>query len=60
VLLIDNQANEEQQSALEDIYFGRASGIFAPVADTHVENAEATSTPISFNRDEDEFSYRLL
>jgi len=56
VLLIDDEANEEQQSALEDIYFGRAGGIFAPVAETHIESTEAAVAPISFDRDEDEFS----
>lgn len=56
VLLIDDAATDEQRSALEDIYFGRAGGIFAPVADTHVESAEATVAPISFERDGDEIS----
>lgn len=56
ILLIDEEASEEQQGALEDIYFGRAGGIFAPVADAHVQSAEATLAPITFSRDEDEFS----
>jgi hypothetical protein len=59
VLLIDDEASEEQQRALEDIYFGRAGGIFAPVADTHVESTEATVAPISFDRDEDEISVNV-
>lgn len=56
VLLIDEEATDEQRDALEDIYFGRAGGIFAPVAETHVKGAEASLAPISFNRDGDEFS----
>lgn len=59
VLLIDDEASDEQRTALEDIYFGRAGGIFAPVADTHVESAEATVAPISFDRDGDEFSVNV-
>lgn len=56
VLLIDESADDEQRQAIEDIYFGRAGGIFAPVADTHVEQAEATTVPITFTRDEADFS----
>ena len=56
VLLVDDAATDEQQSALEDIYFGRAGGIFAPVAETHIESTEAAVAPISFDRDGDEFS----
>lgn len=56
VLLIDEAATDEQRAALEDIYFGRAGGIFAPVAETHVESAEASLAPITFNRDADEFA----
>lgn len=56
VLLVDDEATEDQRAALEDIYFGRAGGIFAPVAETHVESAEATPAPIAFHRDGDEFS----
>lgn len=59
VLLIDEEATDEQQAALEDIYFGRAGGIFAPVAEAHVESAEATRAPIAFDRDADEFSVRV-
>lgn len=56
VLLIDETATEEQQTALKDIYFGRAGGIFAPVADTHFETTEVTTVPFSFTRDGTDFS----
>lgn len=51
VLLIDEAADDEQRAALEDIYLGRAGGIFALVADTHVESAEVVTAPVSFSRD---------
>lgn len=53
VLLIDETADEKQRAALEDIYAGRAGGIFAAVADAHVETAEVATAPISFTRDDD-------
>lgn len=59
VLLIDEAANDEQRTALEDIYFGRAGGIFAPVADTHVETAEVVTAPFTFNRDGADFSVEM-
>lgn len=59
VLLIDETADEEQHAALEDIYFGRAGGIFAPVADTHVEAAEVATAPISFERSGSDFSIEI-
>lgn len=59
VLLIDEAADDEQRAALEDIYFGRAGGIFAPVADTHVETAEVATAPFSFTRDEADFSVEI-
>ncbi|WP_226483333.1 DUF1326 domain-containing protein [Natrinema amylolyticum] len=59
VLLIDEAATDDQRAALEDIYFGRAGGIFAPVADTHVESAEVTTVPITFDRDGAEFSVEM-
>lgn len=55
-LLIDEAATDEQQAALQDIFFGRAGGIWAPVADAHVEEAEAATAPISFDRNGDEFA----
>lgn len=59
VLIIDEAADEEQRAALEDIYFGRAGGIFAPVADAHVESAEIATDTISFERNESEFSVEI-
>lgn len=59
VLLIDEAADEEQRAALEDIYFGRAGGIFAPVADTHVETAEAATVPVTFDREGPKFAVEM-
>ena len=59
VLLVDEAATEEQRSAIEDIYFGRAGGIWAPVADAHVESAEAMAVPIEFSRDGTDFSVEI-
>lgn len=56
VLLIDETATDEQRTALEDIYLGRAGGIFAPVADTHYETIEVATAPITFARDGEEIS----
>lgn len=49
VLLIDETADDDQQAALEDIYLGRAGGIFAAAADMHVERAEVATAPFSFD-----------
>ncbi|WP_226039357.1 DUF1326 domain-containing protein [Natrinema sp. DC36] len=59
VLLIDETANDDQREALEDIYSGRAGGIWAPVADTHVRSADVTTVPISFSRDGADFSVEI-
>lgn len=59
VLLIDEAADDDQRAALEDIFFGRAGGIFAPVADTHVESAEVATVPVTFDRDDAEFSVEM-
>lgn len=59
VLFIDEDATDEQQAALEDIYFGRAGGIFAPVAETHVTRAESAVVPIEFSREADEFTVNV-
>jgi hypothetical protein len=59
VLLVDEAADGDQRAALEDIYFGRAGGIFAPVADTHIENAEVATVPVTFTRDGPNFSVAM-
>ncbi|ELZ97491.1 hypothetical protein C439_19253 [Haloferax mediterranei ATCC 33500] len=59
VLLVDEDADGEQQAALEDIYLGRAGGIWAAVADAHVESAEVTSIPITFIRDDADISVSI-
>lgn len=59
VLLVDDAADDDQQAAIEDIYFGRAGGIWAAIADTHVESAEVVSVQIEFSRDGDEFSVEI-
>lgn len=59
VLLVDEEADDEQQTALEDIYFGRAGGIWAAVADAHVESAEVATAPITFTRDDADISVSI-
>lgn len=59
VLLVDETADEEQRDAIEDIYFGRAGGIWAAVADTHVESAETATAPIDFRREGNDFSVEI-
>ncbi|WP_083867279.1 DUF1326 domain-containing protein [Natrialba taiwanensis] len=59
VLFVDEGANDDQREALEDIYSGRAGGIWAPVADTHVRSADVTTVPISFSRDGADFSVEI-
>ena len=59
VLLIDEAADEEQHSAIEDIYFGRAGGIWAAVADAHVQTAEVAAAPIDFSRENADFSVEI-
>lgn len=59
VLLIDQAATVEQRAAIEDIYVRRSGGIFAPVADTHVESAEVATESISFDRKGAGFSIEI-
>ena len=42
VLLVDEEATEEERAAIEDIYLGRAGGIWAPVADSHFQIGRAS------------------
>ena len=59
VLLVDDTADAEQREAIEAIYFGRAGGIFAPVADAHVRSADIETVRIDFGRDGADFSVRI-
>lgn len=59
VLIIDETANEKQRAAIEDIYLGRAGGIFGAAADAHVESAEVETAPITFSRDNTDFSVEI-
>ena len=56
VLLVDEDANDEQRAALEAIYFGQAGGIWGPVAEAHFETTEVTTVPLDVTRDGGEFS----
>ena len=56
VLLVDEEASDDQRAAIEDIYLGRAGGIWAAVADAHFETTEVETAPISFSRDESTIS----
>ena len=59
VLLVDDTADEDQRAALEEIYLGRAGGIFAVAADSHIETAEVATAPFSFSRDGSDFSVEI-
>lgn len=59
VLLVDEAADDDQRAALEDIYLGRAGGIFAAVAETHVKTSEVSTAPFSFSRDGGDFSVEI-
>ncbi|WP_254534701.1 DUF1326 domain-containing protein [Halomarina litorea] len=59
VLLVDERASDEQRSALEDIYLGRAGGVWGVVADTHFEETEVATAPFTFDRDGGEFSVEV-
>jgi len=59
VLLVDEAADDDQRESIEDIYFGRAGGIWAAVADAHVRSADVVTAPIEFSRDGSDFSVRI-
>lgn len=56
VILIDEEADDDQRAALEAIFRGRAGGIFGVAVDTHAESIEVTTAPFSFIRDGGSFS----
>lgn len=59
VLLVDEAADADQRAGLEDIYLGRAGGIFGAAADAHVESAEVATAPFTFTRDGTDFSVEI-
>ncbi|WP_254272740.1 DUF1326 domain-containing protein [Haloarcula marina] len=59
VLFVDEAADEAQRAAIEDVYMGRAGGIWAAVADTHVQSADVAVAPIDFERDGTDFSVEI-
>ena len=56
VLFVDEEDSDEQQPVIENIYLGRAGGIWAAVADAHFETTEVETAPISFTRDDSTIS----
>ena len=56
VLLLDGEADDDQQAALEDIFLGRAGGIFGAAVDAHAERVEVDTAPFSFERDDGAYS----
>lgn len=59
VVLLDEEADDDQRTALEDIFVGRAGGIFGVAVDTHAERVELGTAPFSFSRDGEEFSIEI-
>ncbi|MFB6166546.1 MAG: DUF1326 domain-containing protein [Haloarculaceae archaeon] len=59
VLVIDEAADDDQRAAIEDIFTGQAGGIWAAVADTHVQSAEVVTAPIEFSRDGSDFAIEI-
>ena len=53
VLLVDDEATDEERAAIEDVYLGRAGGIWAPVADGHFRSTEVATAPVEFAVDGD-------
>jgi hypothetical protein len=53
VLLVEETATTEQREAIEDVYLGRAGGIWAAAADGHYRSTEVATAPIAFDRDGD-------
>jgi hypothetical protein len=51
VLLVDDEATDDERAAIEEIYFGRAGGIWAPVSDAHFRSTEVATAPVEFHTD---------
>jgi hypothetical protein len=58
-LIVDEVAEAEQRAAIEDIYLGRAGGIFGAAADAHIESTEVATAPFNFTRDGTDFSVEI-
>ena len=56
VVLLDEEADGDQRASLEDVFAGRAGGIFGAAADAHVESVEVATAPFSFHREDEESS----
>jgi hypothetical protein len=59
VLLVDEAADDDQRGAIGEIFLGRAGGIWAAVADTHVRSAEVATVPMDYSRDGSEFAVTI-
>lgn len=59
VVLLDEAADGDRREALEEIFLGRAGGIFGVAVDAHAESVEPASAPFSFARDEGDFSLEI-
>lgn len=51
VVLMDEQATEEQAGALEDIFMGRAGGVMGAVAGLIAEVKDIAAVPITYSRE---------
>lgn len=59
VVLFDETADDDQRTALEEIFLGKAGGIFGVAVETHVESVEVATAPFSFDRDDVDFSVEI-
>lgn len=59
VVLIDEAATETQRAAIEEIFAGRAGGIFGVAVDTHAESVEVATAPVAFHREGGEYSIEI-
>ncbi|MDX1747390.1 MAG: DUF1326 domain-containing protein [Halobacteriales archaeon] len=59
VVLLDERADDDQRAALEDVFAGRAGGIFGVAVETHAESVEVATAPFAFDRTGGEFSLEI-